>query len=461
MNEKLSLNPKVIKQIAGKRLLRKELPLDEQTYRSLIQMNILQPIQSIVKKAFHYECQRCHNTKRSLFGMYPCALCNRMHRYCRKCIAMGRVSDCERLYEWHGPEPIWSIHEQPCTWDGELTLEQKKAAERIVTAIQFKEKEILSYAVCGSGKTEMLFPGMSYALQQGMRLCIATPRTDVVRELTPRLRQAFQSVSIQALYGGSQDKSGTAQLIISTTHQLFRYSDAFDVVMVDEVDAFPYHKDMSLPIATKRALKPSGTMVYLTATPRDEQKKKIERQQLPHIFVARRYHNHPLPVPKLKFAFSLQKNLVNNQFPKSFLRWYSTRKHDTRQVLVFVPTIQLAKSLEQTFNTIYPEIKSSAVHSEDSNREEKVYLYRQKKIDILFTTTILERGVTFPAIDVAILHAGHHVFDEAALVQIAGRAGRSPDDPDGEVVFFHDGKTEAMVQAIYAIEAMNKRGGFT
>ncbi|QGS69179.1 hypothetical protein CV093_15140 [Oceanobacillus sp. 143] len=83
-----------------------------------------------------------------------------------------------------------------------------------------------------------------------------------------------------------------------------------------------------------------------------------------------------------------------------------------------------------------------------------------KELYVLITTTILERGVTFPSVDVAILDAGHVVFDEAALVQIAGRAGRSADDPTGEVIFFHDGKTEAMVQAIKSIKMMNKRGGF-
>lgn len=51
-------------------------------------------------------------------------------------------------------------------------------------------------------------------------------------------------------------------------------------------------------------------------------------------------------------------------------------------------------------------------------------------------------------------------FDEAAIVQIAGRAGRSPADPTGEVLLFHDGKTNAMVQAIDSICLMNKRGGF-
>lgn len=460
MKNHFSLPTRIIKQLAGKRLLKRELPVNHQTYQSLTKLKLLHPIQPIIKKGFHYECQRCHNTKRSLFGMYPCSRCNQTHRYCRKCITMGRVSDCEKLYEWHGPEPNWPTHQQPCTWKGRLTIEQERAAKRIVTAIQLKEKEILIHAVCGSGKTEMLFQGITYALQLGMRLCIATPRSDVVRELFPRLKRAFQTVSIQALYGESRDKSGSAQLIIATTHQLLRYIHAFDVVIVDEIDAFPYHKDISLPIVTKRALKPSGTMIYLTATPRDDQKQRMKYQHLPHIFIAKRYHNHPLPVPQMKLTISLQKNLAHKQFPKSFLRWYFTREHSERQVLVFVPTIQIAEALKQTFTTLHSEIRSTFVHSKDPNREEKVDLFRKKKIDVLFTTTILERGVTFPAIDVAVLNAGHHVFDEAALVQIAGRAGRSPDDPDGDVIFFHDGKTNAMVQAIQAIKAMNKRGGF-
>src|SRR5699024_9470326 len=101
----------------------------------------------------------------------------------------------------------------------------------------------------------------------------------------------------------------------------------------------------------------------------------------------------------------------------------------------------------------------SFVHAEDKNREEKIKKFRNRDIYFLITTTILERGVTFPSVDVAVIDAGNHVFDEAALVQIAGRAGRSQDDPDGEVIFFHDGKTNAMCQAIDSIKKMNKRGG--
>src|SRR5699024_5563288 len=102
----------------------------------------------------------------------------------------------------------------------------------------------------------------------------------------------------------------------------------------------------------------------------------------------------------------------------------------------------------------------SYVHADDEQRKEKVRQFRNKEINTLITTTILERGVTFPSVDVAILDAGYVVFDEEALVQMAGRAGRSADDPTGEVVCVHDGKTKAMVDAVRSIQEMNKRGGF-
>src|SRR5699024_7856228 len=141
------------------------------------------------------------------------------------------------------------------------------AANKIVEHIKWG-KDILVWSVTGSGKTEMVFPGITKALQLGKRVCIATPRADVVRELLPRCQAAFKDVPIHALYGGSKDKYGTAQFMIATTHQLIRYKRAFDVIIIDEVDAFPYHADRSLPFVTKRARRKNGTTIYLTATPR-------------------------------------------------------------------------------------------------------------------------------------------------------------------------------------------------
>src|SRR5699024_11525917 len=90
----------------------------------------------------------------------------------------------------------------PCTWQGTLTKDQQKAADQFIKAIKDQKRELLIWAVTGAGKTEMLFPGISEALKNGKRICLATPRVDVVYELLPRLKQAFSHVYIQGLYAG-------------------------------------------------------------------------------------------------------------------------------------------------------------------------------------------------------------------------------------------------------------------
>ncbi|AIF44164.1 DEAD/DEAH box helicase [Virgibacillus sp. SK37] len=455
-------------QLAGKLLLRNELPLDDKQFEQFLADGALMPIPSIEKQLFSAICQRCGNRKKYLFGILPCKQCDKTHLYCRKCIEMGRVMECEPLYYWNGKKVVWPIIDKPCTWEGELTALQQKASDRIVSAITNKEEELLVWAVCGAGKTEMLFPGIAEALRSGMRVCLATPRADVVQELLPRIRNAFKNVNIQGLYGGSEEKTGNAQLIISTTHQLLRFKAAFHLLIIDEVDAFPFHNDPSLPYAAKRSLHSTqSTTVFLTATPRRNQQFRLWMKQLPHVFVPARFHGHPLPVPILKTCTSLKKDTQANRVPDVLLNWMKKRSSPHRQLLLFVPTIELVEQLYKNSiaqflqqKLLESKDKIMCVHASDPLRKEKVQLFRDKKIDILITTTTLERGVTFPSVDVAILDAGHRVFDEAALVQIAGRAGRSPDDPKGEVVFFHNGKTNAMVHAIDAIKSMNKRGGF-
>ncbi|MBW7462117.1 DNA/RNA helicase, partial [Paenibacillus sepulcri] len=116
-------------------------------------------------------------------------------------------------------------------------------------------------------KTEMIFPLIEACLQQGGRALIATPRRDVVLELDPRLRKAFPGTTVVTLYGGSTQRWEYGELTIATTHQLFRFRHAFDLVVIDELDAFPYHNDPMLQYAAGHVCKPGGTTVLLSATP--------------------------------------------------------------------------------------------------------------------------------------------------------------------------------------------------
>ncbi|RPF54351.1 DEAD/DEAH box helicase [Aquisalibacillus elongatus] len=428
-------------QFSGKLLLKHEWNLDDELFELWLQKKWIQEVPGIVRKFGVTMCQRCFNTEKKYFGLMPGDI-----TYCRKCVAMGRLSEREPLYRWSGPENELEPIPNSCAWEGKLTPLQEEAAHAIVRTIQTKKRLLIS-AVCGAGKTEMLYKGIEYAAEHGLRLCIATPRQDVVRELAPRLRRDFPSLTSAALYGDSTERDHGAHLVIATTHQMLRYQNAFDVIIVDEVDAFPFHKDRSLPKAVNRALKPKHALIYLTATPRFNLKLQTALKLIPTVSIPMRYHEHPLPVPTFKRVHQLEKQLQAYELPKLILDWIEERKG--RRFLLFTPTIELAQTLSQSLSIPY-------VHSESPDRKELVMKFRTHQLNALITTTILERGVTFPSIDVAVLLADHHVFDEAALVQIAGRVGRSADDPTGDITFFYEQKTNAMVAARQYTRIKNK-----
>ncbi|MBM7551439.1 DEAD/DEAH box helicase [Thalassobacillus pellis] len=437
--------------LSGKLFLPYELPEES---LSFINAHFTK-VPAIEKHWWGYRCRRCGNQKKYLFAYMPCGDQGKKCLYCRKCIVMGRVSECTPLYLFV-PSVQWEKVKEACVWKGRLTSFQADAAEKINEVMAKGSARLLVWAVCGAGKTEMIFPGLATAFAQGKRVCLATPRTDVVRELLPRFESAFPNVKIQALFGDSPVKQADAQFILATTHQLLRFARAFDVMVIDEVDAFPYHADVSLPFATRRAAKETAGIIYLTATPRPKQLKEIDSKKLPTVFVPRRFHGHPLPVPSFVGCFNLRSSLKQERLPEKVKAWLDKRGVVTRQLLIFVPTISDAALVERLLHATFSSI--TAVHASDPDRKEKIELFRNKVYEVLVTTTILERGVTFPSVDVIILDSGHTVFDQAALVQIAGRAGRSPTDPHGEVVFFHQGKTDAMEGAVEMIKRMNKRG---
>lgn len=435
-------------QLAGRIWIEHTLPLTLAEKKQFMKAGWLTSVRAITKSWNGYHCRRCGNSTQRLLAPWPCN-CGQNCRYCRACIEMGRIASCTSLYLWTGADLQWITTPDACQWNGTLSPFQQQASTTIQKAI-VDRRELLVWAVCGAGKTEMLFQGLAKAFEQGMRVCLATPRVDVVRELKPRFAEAFPQVKLAALFGGTKDVDNGSQFIVATTHQLYKYARAFDAIIIDEVDAFPYHADKSLHFAANRAAKHHAARIYLTATPRWHMKWRSHWKHLPTTFVPQRYHGHPLPIPQFISCFGIPSYMKKEELPPSFYQWLQQR-NKARRLIIFVPTIPMAEALaERIENAVF-------VHSEDEHRADKIIRFREKQFPVLIATTILERGVTFPSVDVAVLQSDHAVFDEAALVQIAGRAGRSADDPTGEVIFFHSGRTEAMEKARHSIMTMNKR----
>ncbi|CAM3980224.1 DEAD/DEAH box helicase [Mesobacillus zeae] len=458
-NLSFHFNPEIQAVLQGKQLLMDDLPFSLEEIQEHYENGWLTYRNGIEFHGKTVLCQRCGNSDSSWFASFPCARCGESCIYCRRCLIMGRVSACTPLIGWRDPDADGRTNiailssMKLLQWTGSLSDGQREASGRVEQAV-ISGQELLVWAVCGAGKTEILFKGIEQALARGQRVCIATPRTDVVLELTPRLKAVFPEIPVASLYGGSEDRHNHAPLTISTTHQLFRFYHAFDTLIVDEVDAFPFSVDETLRHAVKNARKPESTVIYLTATPSRSWQRECRLGKRAYVTIPARFHRHPLPVPELIWCGNWGKQLEREKLPDNVIRWVKIRLDAGKQALVFAPKIELMKKILTRLRKLHPDIES--VYAEDPDRKEKVMKMRNKEIPLLLTTTILERGVTFPDIDVAVIGAEAEIFTESALVQIAGRAGRSASHPTGDVTFFHYGRTEEMLRAKRVIEEMNR-----
>lgn len=433
----------------GRQMLSTEWPFSEKLLMSCIEQKLVQDEPALVNQNNHWNCERCGNNSQHLFYTHYCFRCNELCTYCRHCITMGKVSTCTNLIRWLGSSFSYKKTEKSCQWKGHLSTLQEKAANHLVEAVQQTQATELIWAVCGAGKTEILFPAIEESMRQGLRVSLATPRTDVIKELAPRLADAFPKVTQSILYAGSRNQHVQAQLVLTTTHQLIRYLHTFDVLIIDEVDAFPYSYDKSLQFAVDKAKKPEATTILLSATPShvflNDPATRITK-------IPRRFHGKPLPLPRYEWIGNWQNRLERRQIPDKIISWI--KRYHEKPTLIFFPSIYYLK----TFSILLKEqrIKHDAVYSEAVNRHEAIMNFRSGHTKLLLTTTILERGITIADVQVAVLGAEQAIFSEACLVQICGRVGRKEDFSTGDIVFWHYGLTNSMILAKKHLNKMNK-----
>ena len=214
---------------------------------------------------------------------------------------------------------------------------------------------------------------------------------------------------------------------------------------MDEIDAFPYKGNQVLEAFFKRSIK--GHHVLLTATPSDELLNEYQKhgKDLLKLFI--RFHRHPLPVPKTEIGniFKIHYKLLF--YLKRFIR-------EKKQVFIFVPTIDQSIYLARLLKLFFP--KGTHVNSKRDDNEEIIDDFRLGKYQYLVSTAVLERGITVRNLQVIVFNADHSIYDDHSLIQIAGRAGRKKDAPEGEVIFIAKRETEHIKRAIKDIVTANK-----
>ena len=376
----------------------------------------------------NYICPICGNNDQRYIGLLN------GKPYCRRCISFKGENVNE--YRPHPGAVVMDI-KYP------LSKEQSYISEKVKENYQ-KGIDTLIDAVCGAGKTELIYAVIAAALSKQQTVAFAVPRRDVVIELLPRIKAVFPSNTVIGVYGGHTSKL-KADIVVLTTHQLFRYPHIFDLIILDEIDAFPF-KDNDLLIAMlKKASR--GRIVMMSATPSDEVLREFSTKNHEVLHLNTRFHHKPLPVPKLLIRYGPVKLMT-------LIRKLHQYRVEKKPAFVFCPTIDIAEKIYEVIKNI--SSNGNIVHSKKFDREEIIDDFKNGKYLYLVTTAVLERGVTIKNLQVIIYNADHSLYDEHALIQISGRVGRKYDAPEGEVLFLADKSTPAIEKAISTIKDKNK-----
>lgn len=304
-----------------------------------------------------------------------------------------------------------------------LTKPQIEISEALKSAVKYGD--VFIDAVCGAGKTEICLDLVKELLQNGMRVGWAIPRREVVLELSSRLSTYFENYVVTPVCQGHTEIL-YGDIIVCTTHQLFRYEKYFDVLILDEPDAFPYAGNKFLENIMKSSCR--GTIVYLSAT--------FDIDNVTRLVLPIRPSSKLLPEPKVlltRFPLIRLLNLIYNF------------RHE--HCLIFVPTKKMARKLSRLLNIPY-------ICSASTNKSEIIEEFKLKR-NCLITTTVLERGVTFIDCFVFVINAEHKVFTEGSLVQIAGRAMRGMNPKKGGVWFICLELSDAIEGCINRISKAN------
>jgi ATP-dependent DNA helicase RecG len=319
----------------------------------------------------------------------------------------------------------------------ELTGAQKKVIGEIHTDMKnSKPMNRLLQGDVGSGKTIVAVSAMIRAIENGYQCAFMCPTEILSEQHNKVLNEYLEPLGIKTtlLLGGQKKKlreellqdirAGKSNVIVGT-HALFQEAVEYKnlgLVVIDEQHKFGVMQRAKL--IQKAGVIRSPHVLVMTATP------------IPRTLSLTLYGD--LDVSVIDELPKNRKSIKTGlRFEKERDKVYSFMKNEVkkgRQVYIVYPIIEESEKLdlkaatvhyEEIKNIFFPELRVGLIHGRMFWYEidETVSSFKEKKIDILVSTTIIEVGIDIPNATIMIIEEAQR-FGLSQLHQLRGRVGR-------------------------------------
>jgi len=319
----------------------------------------------------------------------------------------------------------------------ELTKAQKKVIDEIHSDMKnSKPMNRLLQGDVGSGKTIVAVSAMIRTIENGYQCAFMCPTEILSEQHNKVLNEYLEPLGIKTtlLLGGQKKKlreellqdirTGKSNLIVGT-HALFQEAVEYKnlgLVVIDEQHKFGVMQRAKL-IQKASGIR-SPHVLVMTATP------------IPRTLSLTLYGD--LDVSIIDELPKNRKSIKTGlRFEKDRDKVYSFVKDEVkkgRQVYIVYPIIEESEKLdlkaaavhyEEIKNIFFPELRVGLIHGKLFWYEidETVSSFKEKKLDILVSTTIIEVGIDIPNAAIMIIEEAQR-FGLSQLHQLRGRVGR-------------------------------------
>ena len=311
----------------------------------------------------------------------------------------------------------------------ELTEAQKRVIREIEADLEngYPMSRLLQGDV-GSGKTIVSALATYIVILNGYQVALMAPTEILAQQHCEKMRQYLKDfgIKVELITGTTQRKKKTYDLskwdLIVGTHALIEEKVKFEklgLAIIDEQHRFGVLQRSAL---SKKGIFPD--MLFMTATPIPRSLAltlygDLDRSVIDEMPKGRKpIKTHYVPEKRRRDAYGFMREQVKKG----------------NQIFMVYPLVEESEEVDlkaakeealKLQEEVFPDLKVGLIHGrmKGAEKDEIMQAFRDKKIDILVSTTVIEVGIDIPNASVMVIEHAER-FGLSQLHQLRGRIGR-------------------------------------